>query len=290
MTTIADLTYRVARELGVVLENTADSGSTTTLVDAARSESDDYWIGGPLWILSTTDGAAPQGEMSDVSDFVSSTGTITVSPEFTVAPEDGDYYAIGKRRYPRSILIQKVNQAIKDLGQIEQTDTSVTTAAGQSEYSIPAAVAKDLRRVFEQLSTTSGDTQPKERFDWSIRRSATGTKDVLVFDAPLVGGRTLELRYYDEHAEIRDADSALDDDIPPEVIVYMATLGCLRWRKQRVGTMDQTLPDQMREVQDALDGMHGARARLEAQEITPAPRLFIAGGSYRRYPGDRTPR
>lgn len=78
----------------------ADSGSTTTLVDSARTEADDYWNGWTLEIVSTTDGGAPQGESKTVTDFVASTDTITVSSAFSAAIDAGDVYRLYKSISP----------------------------------------------------------------------------------------------------------------------------------------------------------------------------------------------
>jgi len=77
----------------------ADSGSTITLVDSARTEADDYWNGWTLQITETTDGLAPQGESKTVTDFVASTDTITTAA-FSVAIEAGDIYRLYKSVSP----------------------------------------------------------------------------------------------------------------------------------------------------------------------------------------------
>ena len=55
---------------------TIDTGGTTTLVDAALTEADDYWNGA---VIIFTSGAAA-GQIRVVTDFVASTDTITYSP------------------------------------------------------------------------------------------------------------------------------------------------------------------------------------------------------------------
>jgi mannobiose 2-epimerase len=72
---------------------TADSSSTTTLVDDARTEADDYWNGSWLEILATTDGQLPQGESRLVTDFVAATDTLYTA-DFSAGIDDGDTYLL----------------------------------------------------------------------------------------------------------------------------------------------------------------------------------------------------
>ncbi len=58
---------------------TADSGSTTTIVDAARSEADDRWNGSMIVITS----GASAGQARIITEFVASTDTITFAPAVT---------------------------------------------------------------------------------------------------------------------------------------------------------------------------------------------------------------
>jgi len=72
---------------------TADSGSTTTLVDAVLTQADDYWIDVELEIVTTTDGLAPQGEIATVTDFDDGTDTLTFDA-LTAAIGTGDTYEL----------------------------------------------------------------------------------------------------------------------------------------------------------------------------------------------------
>jgi hypothetical protein len=68
----------------------ATGGSTSSVVNAAFTRfGDDYFVGANLWI-EQADGAAPQGEDTYCTAFVSSTGTFTCSPAFSAAVASGD--------------------------------------------------------------------------------------------------------------------------------------------------------------------------------------------------------
>ena len=67
---------------GSLITGTADSGTTTTMVDSARTEADnDYWNGG---IIKFTSGNL-NGQSRLITDFVASTDTITFAPATTQA-------------------------------------------------------------------------------------------------------------------------------------------------------------------------------------------------------------
>ena len=87
----------IARKLFGMIEGTADSGGTTTIVDADLSRyANDYFNGAQAYIVTDAGGAsaAPEGETSWVSDFVSSTGTLTIAPALTAAVGAGDTYQV----------------------------------------------------------------------------------------------------------------------------------------------------------------------------------------------------
>jgi len=71
-------------------KGTATSATTSTLVDTKRKEDDDFWTGGVIEILYGTG----VGQIRDITDFVQSTGTISVTPNFTTTPDTTSTYRI----------------------------------------------------------------------------------------------------------------------------------------------------------------------------------------------------
>lgn len=72
----------------VIVSGTADSGSTSTMVDAARTEADnDYWKG--RLILFTSGNIS--GQCAIITDFVAATDTFTFAPPFTQAVATQNY-------------------------------------------------------------------------------------------------------------------------------------------------------------------------------------------------------
>ena len=238
--TLFDATYRVARELGIVTEGLATGGSTTTIIDTNDLlQADNYWNGGSVWILydSLGTGVAPQGEFGIIKASTTVDDTVTLRTALTTAPASGDKYAIGKRRYPLYTLIQKVNQALIDMGPYEIWDkTTLDGVAAQSEYSIAIAANRDVRRVYMPRSSDANDTRYKELFGWKMQKTALGTADLLVFPYQIPVGRDIYYVYSGPHPTLVKSSDKIDESVWLERLVAEGVLNCLMWRLQKVGT------------------------------------------------------
>jgi hypothetical protein len=85
------LSSDAAAEIIAQVSGTADSGTTTTLVDAALTQSDtDYWAGS--WLLSTSGSTA--GQIRRISEFNPATDTLAFDRPFTQAISTNDSYII----------------------------------------------------------------------------------------------------------------------------------------------------------------------------------------------------
>jgi len=366
--TLATATYRLARELGIVVEGVATGGSATTLIDTNDlTQADDYWNSASLWILrdAAEGGAAPEGQFAIVSDFTASSDTLSlrstfaelitnggfaadtdwtkgtgwaiaaglatktagtgsdleqdisvteaqtytviftvsgrtagtivakvagtsgtsrstnatftenivagsgttprfeltadssfdgsvdnvsvISSALSVAAASGDRYALGKKRYPLHILIQKVNQALTEMGTIPITDTTtVDTASTKTEYSLPIAANTDLREVwFQTITGDTNDNRWRKMHDWYIQKSATGVADLLMLPVQYPAPRDIKIVYMDVHPSLDDHDDKISEHVHISRVVMEATVLALMWRKQRVGAGDPTLNDQL---------------------------------------------
>jgi hypothetical protein len=236
-----DLTYQLAVSLGVVNEGTATGGSTTTLIDTVElTQADDFWNLGTVWVTydAAGAGAAPQGEYSVVSDFTASSDTATLRSTLTAAIAAGDRYAIGRPRYPLSLLTSKINEVLRQIPIQKDDITTVTIAAEQTEYSLPADVW-DLKEVWVQSSDDTNDTQPERIYDWTVKKSATGTANVLMLGRQFDTDTLLHLKYLTDHQVLRASTDKLDTTIHVNRVVYNAVVGCLLWRKAKIGQLDE---------------------------------------------------
>lgn len=247
--TLFDITYRVASKLGIVREGVATGGTTATILDTNdRTEEDDYWNGGSAWILydAAGAGAAPEKEYGVISDFANTGGVVTIRTALTTAPAAGDRYAVGKVRYPMWLLIQKINEAVEGIGEYPVVDkATITTAGSQTEYDLPGAANRNLLNVFIQTSTDTNAYGWHKIFGWTVERTAIGTADLLMLPYQPPTGKLLLLEYGDVHPQLRASSDELSETVHIQRVVTLASIKCLLHRKQKIGSNDPTLNEQL---------------------------------------------
>lgn len=165
MSTRATLRSLIERRMGErypLPTGTIDSQSATiTLIDAARDEADDTHNNCYLYLEAPTGTTAPHGEEQLITDFVSSTGTFTVSPGFTTAGGAGYSYWI-RRKASKKDYDDAINMAIKraaDGFMEEKVDkTTIICYEDQLEYSLPSDLEVLYRLDLEQCDIVSSGT------------------------------------------------------------------------------------------------------------------------------------
>jgi hypothetical protein len=244
--TLFDLTYELARLLGVVSEGVATGGDADTILDSVeRTEANDFWNGGTAWITydSAGLGAAPQGEYGFVLDFANTGGDITLRTALSAAVASGDRYAIAGQRYPLQLLIQKVNEVLRTIPLQTDDITTVVVVSDQTEYSLPADLWA-VKEVWWQTNTSdANDTQPIKLYDWDLQKSATGTANKLLLNRQFSAGDVLKVTYLTDHQVLRIATDKLDSTININRVLYDAAVRCLLWYKAKVGDSDTSVND-----------------------------------------------
>lgn len=257
--TLFNLTHELARLLGVVSEGVATGGDTDTILDSVeRTEANDFWNGGTAWITydSAGLGAAPQGEYSFVSDFANTGGDISLRTALTASVAANDRYAIAGLRYPLHLLIQKTNEVLRTIPIQKDDITTVTIAASQTEYSLPADVW-ELKQVWLQRNTDdSNDNDFSRIYDYHIKKAATGTANVLMLDRQFDTDVILKLVYLTDHQVLRVATDKLDDTIHINRVLYDAAVRCLLWYKSKVGDSDTSVNDLLNLYQGMAQDMN----------------------------------
>ena len=233
---VFDLTYRVARELGVLQEGTATGGSQTTLIDTVYlTQDDDFWNGGTVWVTYDAGGSAvaPEGEWARITDHVSSTKTITCT-SVTASIAASDLYAVADSEYKRGDIVSQINRSLADMGEIIYTDTTtITTADDQTEYTLPVGLAAgNLREVWLQGDDDDADDNRwTEIKNWNIQITATGTAEELILQYQYASGYALKLVYIAPHPQMYTRTSKLSETIPLNNIIYPSVLNLLRYKK-----------------------------------------------------------
>lgn len=273
-----DLTYRVAREMGIVFESTATGGSATTIADSVMlTQADDYWNNGVAWIIRDSAGAsaAPEGEYSIISDFDATTDTITLVSTLTADVAAGDRFAVCRKMGNFSwlnILIQKVNQALQELGVIPYTDvTSVVIEDDKTEYSLPIAAKQDLRQVWLQMDNTdANDNLWRRVYNWRIEHEDPGTADTLILPYQYTSGYYLKLVYMAPHPALYTPTAVLSEHVPVERIIYPAVRDC--FKHLRDWTRTSEYDDKIQEWTDKAE-----RVKLEKPIINAPKRQHRVG-------------
>jgi hypothetical protein len=135
--TLAQLRQELAKSLDSYVSGTATSGTTTTIVDTDLLDSgqyaDDHFNGADIYIVDTTDDGAPEGEARYCTDFVQSTGTLTVGKAFSAAPGTDDTYEVYL-----NCTVEELNQALMFAVKDWRLYTSLTLSDNQAEYTVSA--------------------------------------------------------------------------------------------------------------------------------------------------------
>jgi len=244
--TLFNLVYDVAVKLpGGLREGTATGGSTTTIIDTVNLANidDDYFNQGTAFITHTTDALAPQGEYKVITDFVSSSKTLTVASIFSAAVAAGDMYAAMTSRFPLHLIIQKINEVLVSLPAYPVTDdSSLTTVNNQRDYTLPAAAVRDLRLVYVREDSTRLDINTTV-YNWEVLPAEAAGSAILHLAYDLPASKPLVLVYGEYHPQLRDYGDLLEEVIHPDRIIYEAAANCVIWYqdKSRQDDYNQTL-------------------------------------------------
>jgi len=206
-----DAMLAVARRVRAMYTGSATGGTTNTLIDTLfRSEADDDFNGQTVFVLSGNN----EKTTRTITDFVSSTHTVTVGTAWSNAIIAGVRYAITEAR--REDLVQAINAALEEIGEYTQVDTSLVVVDNQTEYTLPAGVHNVVR--VEVAVSTSADYDYIKVFDWSE------INGYLYFDGEMnfAAGRTIRIFYNAIHEAV-DADTdTVSEDIPLPMIAGLA--------------------------------------------------------------------
>ena len=110
--TRAQLRQSIGYNLGAIyVSSGSGTGTTTTIVDNTLIGADDNHIG--KWVIFN-DASASTVETSRVSDYTSSSTTLTISPAFALAPVADDTYELWDDIYSPARIDDLINQAVLD--------------------------------------------------------------------------------------------------------------------------------------------------------------------------------
>ncbi len=147
---------RIRLELGDEerVSGTATGGSTTTVVDTAVfTQPDNYWRDrvGRIFIKTTNDGFAPEGESRRIVSSTQSSNTVTVELPFSAAVESGDTWGIAVFSNTRleSIISGLLSEFSKYKPQ--KFNETLTVSTGNNRFTpTSAASIRYINRIHER--------------------------------------------------------------------------------------------------------------------------------------------
>jgi hypothetical protein len=243
---LTHLLQKAYRRLKVARTSTATGGTTTTIVDTklldylGDSNEDDILNSGTAIIVRDAGGAgaAPEGEFSRISDYDDG-GTITVST-LTAAVASGDTYMYISPDFPLLDMIEIVNDALVYLGRIPKVYSSLTTAANQTEYTLPVALkGVDLHDIEVQgILTDANDNRYAPIEGWQITPALPGTTGILTVPQ-FAAGYILRIGYPGLHPRVSTYADYISEYIHPELATCAVAAHALQWyNSQRSGADD----------------------------------------------------
>lgn len=215
----AQLRELIRQEVGdeVRLSGTATSGSRTTIVDTSGLvQADDYWNGRKIHIQASTDGKAPQGESRKISDFSSSTHTLSLEMPLSAAVEAGDSYQIAI--WPDAVYDALITAAIAAYSKYRPYRSTgvLATVCGTRYYDPPAGVdlrAGDRIEEIRYMNPSTLEDYPIE--GWNPDRH----QNKIDLGSYASDARTLTVFYVIPHADFADdSDTVTVPDQDEELV------------------------------------------------------------------------
>jgi len=219
MTTLFNAMLNLARRVRSVNTGSATSaGTIATLRDSNRDESGDAFNGHTLFVLSGSNANSTRR----ISDFVSSSGTITVDTVWSAATAAGDRYLISQA--VREDLVQAINAALSEVGDVTQVDTSLTVVANQAEYTLASGVQNVVR--VEVADSTTAD------YDYTAVRNWREINGKLYFSNALDfgTGNTIRVFYNAIHDGV-DADADTIEEAIPTALLSTIAAYYYQWQQ-----------------------------------------------------------
>jgi hypothetical protein len=214
VTTLAEITLQVAKQIAEVTEGAATAGSATTLTDTFMlTQPNGYFDRGTVWIRS----GAHAGKVAEVTGFTTNKLTFATLGSTLAA---NDRYAVARAQFPYKIIRQCINQALEET-HVTGDDNTLVGDGVSLEYTLPVGV-QDVVRV-EYENPTSGYRTLSNH--WQERG------DALLFDYgyPPYEGDVIHVIYKKLHDELVDYDDEISPEINTHWLKWKASENALRW-------------------------------------------------------------
>lgn len=247
-------------------------GSQTTVINTdwagveeqTYEDDDPALIYGTVVVIKSTDGLAPEGEMAMITDYDSSSQTITMD-SLSAAVGVGDRVGTASPLLPLEDMIELANLALMRLGEIDLVDTSLSVVANQTEYSLPANINHPVA-VHVQGFDASGNNLWRPVQGWFILPATTDSQWTLIVPDHLSANMNLMIEYRAPHPTLTAYDSTILGTIKPELAVCALVAEAYQWYNNQVGGSSQYfLQRENKALQDleAAKVLYPIRRRVE---------------------------
>ena len=189
--TRAQLRQSIGYNLGAVYVSSASgNGTTTTIVDSTLIGADDNHNG--KWVVfSDADGTA--GQVTRVSDYVSSTTTLTLSPAVAASSATSDTYELWDDEYNPAVIDDFINQVImestghawdpieypttRDSSGTVSPQTALHTDGNSLRFRVPSGISMIQDISYRNSVSSTRLHACAEAFDESVDSDITASTD-----------------------------------------------------------------------------------------------------------------
>ena len=169
-------------------------------------------------------------------------------------------------------MIILANDALTELGDMELMDTSITTAASQTEYTVPVTAKRKVLRVQLQSVSDSNDNQWLDIRDYDIVPAAAGSTGLLIFALQPTSAYNVKLWYMGVHGTLNAYSDAVNETLAPDLVIKALLIKALEWRvAEKRGTDDFV----MQQYNKAVNEFEHEKIELLPHPRGRQPRLLI---------------
>jgi hypothetical protein len=175
-------------------------------------------------------------------------------------------------------MIQRANEALREIGYVPTVDTSITTADSQTEYTLPVACKREnlLRVEIQSITTDANDNQWVTIVSPRVVAAGPGTTGLLIIPQ-YTTGYNVKLTYLGQHAAVSAYSDVISEYINPILAVKALEVQALNWLISRKG-QSATDFDRQR-LNKALVEYDAAKAQYPVLIEKHYPRYAVFGSS-----------
>lgn len=227
MTTLADISLRVVKEVADVLESTGTASSATSLTDSVKlTQQAGYWEDGTIWILSGTHA----GKVGVVTGFVNKVLSFATFGSDVATPR----YAVARKLFPWNELMKATNNALTfETVQVLNSNTTLLGTGTTEDFTLPAGVYNVREVWFRNTSVSPYRRTPSHH--WDERNGH------LIFDTGYAprSNYTIEVNYDGPHSVLTAYSDIISNDINLDWLKWKSVEHLMTWAINNYGNNPQ---------------------------------------------------